>query len=192
MPLFGHKHDNKRADMAQQQQQQPDAGGRDRVPGGSYFPSGGDHPVQGYEQQPQSHPHARHGGMQPTNPSQGYGPSGAHQQGYGSGAQPTTATSGQGHTGIGSGTGGRTGNGGGGGMQGIQGRVEQGVGSMLGSEGLKQKGLQREQEAKALKSQGEDLAQAERLEGEAQRIRQKAGQAQGGDNQGYPGRSGAF
>jgi len=56
----------------------------------------------------------------------------------------------------------------------MTGKVESAVGTMLGSNSLKAKGLQKEQEANAIKLQGQELAEAERLEREALMRRERA------------------
>ncbi|KAH9478602.1 hypothetical protein JR316_0009059 [Psilocybe cubensis] len=55
----------------------------------------------------------------------------------------------------------------GGAGQRLTGKVESAIGSMVGSNALKAKGLQKEQEANSIKLQGRELAEAERLEREA-------------------------
>jgi len=56
----------------------------------------------------------------------------------------------------------------------LTGKVESAIGSMVGSNALKAKGLQKEQEANAMKIQGAELAEAERLEREAMLRRERA------------------
>jgi len=56
----------------------------------------------------------------------------------------------------------------------LTGKVESAVGSLVGSNALKAKGLQKEQEANAVKLQGRELAEAERLEREALMRRERA------------------
>jgi len=56
----------------------------------------------------------------------------------------------------------------------MTGKVESAVGTMLGSSSLKAKGLQKEQEANSIKLQGQELAEAERLEREAMMRRERA------------------
>jgi len=56
----------------------------------------------------------------------------------------------------------------------ITGKVESAIGSMVGSNALKAKGLQKEQEANAVKLQGRELAEAERLERESMMRRERA------------------
>ncbi|KAF8887549.1 hypothetical protein BD779DRAFT_1396983, partial [Infundibulicybe gibba] len=56
----------------------------------------------------------------------------------------------------------------------LTGKVEQAVGSMVGSSALRAKGLQKEQEANSIKVQGQELAEAERLEREAMTRRERA------------------
>ncbi|KAF5379090.1 hypothetical protein D9615_005934 [Tricholomella constricta] len=62
----------------------------------------------------------------------------------------------------------------GGSGQSLTGKVERTVGTLVGSDTLKAKGLQKEQEAKAFKVQGAELAEAERLEHEALVRRERA------------------
>jgi len=62
----------------------------------------------------------------------------------------------------------------GGGGQRMTGKVEKAIGTLVGSNALKAKGLQKEQEATAIKSQGRELAEAERLEQEAILRRERA------------------
>lgn len=62
----------------------------------------------------------------------------------------------------------------GGGGQAFTGKVERTVGSLIGSDSLKAKGLQKEQEANSYKVQGAELAEAERLEREALLRRERA------------------
>jgi len=54
------------------------------------------------------------------------------------------------------------------------GKVEETFGSMVGSDALKAKGLRKQQEADAIQTQGTELAEAERLEREAQMRRDRA------------------
>ncbi|KAF8156003.1 hypothetical protein B0H34DRAFT_517281 [Crassisporium funariophilum] len=56
----------------------------------------------------------------------------------------------------------------------MTGKVESAIGSMVGSNALKAKGLQKEQEANSVKLQGRELAEAERLEREALMRRERA------------------
>ncbi|TFK32032.1 hypothetical protein BDQ12DRAFT_64726 [Crucibulum laeve] len=56
----------------------------------------------------------------------------------------------------------------------MTGKVESAIGSMVGSNALKAKGLQKEQEANNIKLQGQELAEAERLEREALMRRERA------------------
>ncbi|EGO03723.1 hypothetical protein SERLA73DRAFT_175325 [Serpula lacrymans var. lacrymans S7.3] len=66
------------------------------------------------------------------------------------------------------------GSGGGGGSHAFTGRVEHAVGSMIGSNALKAKGMQKQQEANSINLQGQELAEAERLEREALMRRERA------------------
>ncbi|KZT03782.1 uncharacterized protein LAESUDRAFT_728803 [Laetiporus sulphureus 93-53] len=63
---------------------------------------------------------------------------------------------------------------GGGGVRGAEGRVEQKVGELIGSQALQAKGAEKEQEAQAFKAQSSELAEAERLEREAVMRRERA------------------
>jgi len=56
----------------------------------------------------------------------------------------------------------------------LTGKVESAIGSLVGSSALKAKGLQKEQETNAIKMQGDELAEAERLEREALMRRERA------------------
>jgi len=62
----------------------------------------------------------------------------------------------------------------GGGGHSTTGKIEAAVGSMIGSQALKQKGLQKEAEAQNYKVQGSELQEAERLEREAKMRRERA------------------
>ncbi|KAL0579005.1 hypothetical protein V5O48_003000 [Marasmius crinis-equi] len=56
----------------------------------------------------------------------------------------------------------------------LTGKMERKVGDVIGSKSLKAKGMQKEQEAQALKVQSSELAEAERLEREAAMRRERA------------------
>ncbi|KAJ7668030.1 hypothetical protein B0H17DRAFT_1088420 [Mycena rosella] len=56
----------------------------------------------------------------------------------------------------------------------MTGKIEHAVGSIVGSKTLKAKGIQKEQEAKGMKIQSQELAEAERLEAEAGLRRERA------------------
>ncbi|TCD71910.1 hypothetical protein EIP91_000042 [Steccherinum ochraceum] len=56
----------------------------------------------------------------------------------------------------------------------MTGKVEHAVGSLVGSQALKSKGMQKEQEAQAFKHQSAEIAEAERLEKEALLRRERA------------------
>ncbi|KAG9223265.1 hypothetical protein CCMSSC00406_0000046 [Pleurotus cornucopiae] len=56
----------------------------------------------------------------------------------------------------------------------FSGKVEHAVGSMLGSNALKAKGLQKQHEADSINLQSQELAEAERLEAEAFKRRERA------------------
>lgn len=56
----------------------------------------------------------------------------------------------------------------------MAGKVEHAVGSLVGSQALKAKGMQKEQEASAYKAQSAEIAEAERLEKETMLRRERA------------------
>ncbi|RPD75625.1 hypothetical protein L226DRAFT_570622 [Lentinus tigrinus ALCF2SS1-7] len=56
----------------------------------------------------------------------------------------------------------------------LAGKAERGLGTMVGSQALKEKGFQKEQEAGAFKMQSAEIAEAERLEKEALMRRERA------------------
>ncbi|KAJ7697637.1 hypothetical protein B0H17DRAFT_1130246 [Mycena rosella] len=56
----------------------------------------------------------------------------------------------------------------------MTGKIEHAIGSIIGSKSLKAKGIQKEQEARGLKVQSQELAEAERLEQEAGLRRERA------------------
>jgi hypothetical protein len=62
----------------------------------------------------------------------------------------------------------------GGGGKSLEGKIEKGLGTMIGSDSLKQKGLEKEREAAILKEQAQHLEHAERLELEAKMHREAA------------------
>ncbi|KAJ7800356.1 hypothetical protein B0H14DRAFT_1692402 [Mycena olivaceomarginata] len=108
---------------------------------------------------------------------------GMHNEGMGMGNDGMMADQQYGAGGMGAGTG-TTGippstninsqhrSGGGGGA--MTGKIEHVVGSLVGSKSLKAKGIQKEQEARGLKIQSQELAEAERLEHEAGIRRERA------------------
>ncbi|TFK81759.1 hypothetical protein K466DRAFT_327594 [Polyporus arcularius HHB13444] len=56
----------------------------------------------------------------------------------------------------------------------LAGKAERGLGTLVGSQALKEKGMQKEQEAGAFKQQSAEIAEAERLEKEALLRRERA------------------
>lgn len=62
----------------------------------------------------------------------------------------------------------------GGGGRRLEGKAERAVGSLVGSRALKERGMQKEQEASAFKMQSSEIAEAERLEKEALMRRERA------------------
>ena len=66
------------------------------------------------------------------------------------------------------------GGGGGGAGSRLAGKAERAVGSLVGSQALKERGLQKELEAGAFKMQSAEIAEAERLEKEALMRRERA------------------
>ncbi|EJC99338.1 uncharacterized protein FOMMEDRAFT_170628 [Fomitiporia mediterranea MF3/22] len=102
-----------------------------------------------------NHPHMREDGYEQT----GYGSGGAARH-----AMPPQTDA------MGNPTHPRTGGGG----SRLAGKVESAVGTMLGSENLKRKGMEKEQESQALKVQASELSEAERLEQAALARRERA------------------
>ncbi|KAJ7171509.1 hypothetical protein C8R46DRAFT_1349458 [Mycena filopes] len=99
----------------------------------------------------------------------GAGMSGGMGAGMGGGDPAIPASE---HLGTGVGGGGAQQHHAGGGA--VTGKIEQKVGALVGSEALKAKGLQKEQEALAFKVQSQELAEAEGLEREAGLRRERA------------------
>ena len=62
----------------------------------------------------------------------------------------------------------------GGGAKAAAGKAERAIGGVIGSSALKNRGLEKEQEANAFKAQSAELAEAERLEREAMLRRERA------------------
>ncbi|KAL0959718.1 hypothetical protein HGRIS_011411 [Hohenbuehelia grisea] len=119
----------------------------------------------GIGHEPPMHGHNTLGSMNNNNAGMGAGvndPYAAAGVGHNQGLPPTStlSSSNQNHP---SGSGQR-----------MTGKIEHAVGSMLGSNALKAKGLQKEQEANEIKLQGQELAEAERLEQEALLRRERA------------------
>lgn len=61
-----------------------------------------------------------------------------------------------------------------GGASATVGKIEHAIGTMVGSQSLKAKGLQKEQQAQAFKAQSAEISEAERLEHEASLRRERA------------------
>ncbi|OCB86301.1 hypothetical protein A7U60_g6613 [Sanghuangporus baumii] len=179
MPLFGHKNRDKTAGH-------DNAPGHDTTSGPGMTGSGGNrlHKNQGGQHDPRyPSPNAPGAGGYSDNNSgnnprmnneqyaqQGYGAGGTNADTHGGAARhgmaPHSDTMGDpAHP--------RASGGGGGGSR-FAGKVESAVGSMLGSENLKRKGLEKEQESQALKLQAAELSEAERLEQDALATRQRA------------------
>ncbi|KAJ7665958.1 hypothetical protein DFH06DRAFT_1295167 [Mycena polygramma] len=105
------------------------------------------------------------------------------QYGAGMGAGTGTGMGAGNHAGMGAGNGAggippagtlNHGNQGGGSGKSMTGKIEHVVGSVVGSKSLKEKGILKEQEARGLKIQSQELAEAERLEQEAGMRRERA------------------
>jgi len=183
MPLLSKHHDKHAVDQTQHTAPQPGfagTGATGTAPGAHGNYTGGPGPAttggvgtatgaQGYDHNlagvgaghpnltgPAAHPHAATGGA-PIGASGASDPYGA--AGVGTQAVPHASAVNQTHHGPG---------------HALAGKVEHAVGSLLGSQSLKAKGLQKEQEAGALKVQGVELAEAERLEREAVMRRERA------------------
>lgn len=198
MPLFGKKHDNKAADAVRDEHHAPGVGtgtgagltqstdyantggaGANRGMGGGPMQGGYDTsaPMNQGQGQGYADPNARNvpgtgGGMGATHqqhPSQQH--AGRNQQfdntssggaGGGGGLPPSNTLNqqpGQPH----GNTSGR-----------ITGKVEHAVGSLVGSNKLKERAAEKETEANAYKAQSSELAEAERLEREAMLRRERA------------------
>lgn len=95
------------------------------------------------------------------------------QGGYTQGADPYSNTAGYNDPSIPPANQINTGQHGGGGAR-MAGKVEHAVGSMIGSQALKTKGMQKEQEAESYKQQSAEIGEAERLEKEALLRRERA------------------
>ncbi|RDB27857.1 hypothetical protein Hypma_002305 [Hypsizygus marmoreus] len=119
------------------------------------------------QQQQQQYP----GGNEGYGAGTGAGAGPGYGAGAGGGAQGGYPGASSGIPPAGNVTSGHVGGGSGGGLTG---KIERTVGSLIGSESLKAKGLQKEQEANAIKMQGSELAEAERLEREARMRRERA------------------
>ncbi|KAL5480988.1 hypothetical protein ACEPAI_9929 [Sanghuangporus weigelae] len=178
MPLFGHKKRDKTT-------AHDNALGHDTTSGPGMTGSGGNrlHKNQGGQHDPSyPSPNAPGAGGYSDNTS-GNDPrmnDEYAQQGYGAGGTTADTTGGAAHHGMArhsdaTGNPGHTkASGGGGGGSHLAGKVESAVGSMLGSESIKRKGLEKEQESQSLKLQAAELSEAERLEQDALATRQRA------------------
>ncbi|KAL5522668.1 hypothetical protein ACEPAG_8686 [Sanghuangporus baumii] len=178
MPLFGHKKRDKTTG-------QDNALGHDTTSGPGTTGSGGNrlHKNQGGQHDPlYPSPNAPGAGGYSDNTS-GNDPrmnDEYAQQGYGAGGTGADTTGGATHHGMAHHSGAtdnsahsRSSGGGGGGAH-FTGKVESAVGSMLGSESIKRKGMEKEQESQSLKLQAAELSEAERLEQDALATRQRA------------------
>ncbi|KAJ3987885.1 hypothetical protein F5890DRAFT_1471959 [Lentinula detonsa] len=179
MPLFGgHKHDKKHNTLHKDEQLATGtgaAGGLNNSTAGSGAyaaesnvpPSGGHsahHHHQGMNNQQQGYPNqtnANDYGNSGMNTQPGMGGTGNNGYNDHSGNQPNIPPSS--HLNASGGTGHST-----------TGKVEKAIGSAVGSNALKAKGMQKELEANALKTQSSELAEAERLEKEALLRRERA------------------
>ncbi|KAL5499053.1 hypothetical protein ACEPAH_1571 [Sanghuangporus vaninii] len=183
MPLFGHKNRDKKAEH-------DNALGHNTTSGPGMTGSGGNrlHKNQADQHDPRyPSPNAPGAGGYSDNTS-GNNHRMNHdeyaQQGYGAGGTTADTTGGAARHGMapqsdamGNSANPRASGGGGGGGGGgthFAGKLESAFGSMLGSESLKNKGLEKEQESQSLKLQAAELSEAERLEQEALATRQRA------------------
>ncbi|KAJ4489877.1 hypothetical protein J3R30DRAFT_1015 [Lentinula aciculospora] len=177
MPLFGgHKHDKKHNTLHKDEQMGPGAAGGTNTSmagSGTYAgdsnvpPAGGrthhhqhqgiDSHQQGYHNQPIDNDYGNTGlNSQPG--MGGMGNDGYNEYSGNQGNIPPSshlnASGGRGHS--------------------TTGKVEKAIGTAVGSNALKSKGIQKEMEANALKTQSSELAEAERLEREAMLRRERA------------------
>ncbi|KAI0918673.1 hypothetical protein AcV5_002599 [Taiwanofungus camphoratus] len=186
MPLFGRKNNKQAAgNAAAEGQYDNQAGTRTAVGAGPNVTDHGNttgagvlsgdferNPTAGRRHPVNRHEVGRHGGARAA----GAGPGDIPAQGYGnnqvnsadpyanenaSGIPPASNVN-------------QNGRRGGGGGRRLEGRAEQAVGSMVGSQALQAKGAQKEQEANAMKAQSAEIAEAERLEREAVLRRERA------------------
>jgi uncharacterized protein YjbJ (UPF0337 family) len=74
----------------------------------------------------------------------------------------------------------------------VTGKVEHAIGSMIGSNALQAKGLQKQTEANSFKQQGVEIAEAERLEHEALKRRERAVNLGAHPENKHPATAGAF
>jgi hypothetical protein len=111
--------------------------------------------------------HGQHAAFAQDDPYTAGGVGAGHHPGV-RGIPPTGALD---HHGAGAAQSG-SGSGGAGGRLG--GKIETAIGTLVGSDALKARGLQQEREASAVKLQGRELAEAERLEREALVRRERA------------------
>ncbi|KAF9077371.1 hypothetical protein BDP27DRAFT_1312290 [Rhodocollybia butyracea] len=177
MPLFGHKSDKKHNTLRKDERASTTGTGAPGMTSGApmpgsgvaaadsnYPPTGGRMNEQDFANQPMSnevrslwHGHGRGIGNMDGYNNDGYGQGMPNNQGnIPSSWSNANAPGGQhGHTSA-------------------TGKVETAIGSVVGSNALKAKGMQKEMEANALKTQSTELAEAERLEKEAMLRRERA------------------
>jgi len=125
----------------------------------------------GYNQQPGA---GQQGFQQSGSGQLGAGQPGVGQQGYGNAnADPSQNNTGPNDPNIAPTNHFNNGQRSGGGSR-MTGKMEHAVGSLVGSQALKAKGMQKEQEAQAFQAQSSEIAEAERLEKEAMLRRERA------------------
>jgi len=188
MPLFK-KHDNKQANQAADTQGQ---GAYNDQPGNNAAGVGQSRDYNAAGGATGGHHHHHQQGNVPGSGAAGVGAGAGAGAGYPD--QQQQYNTGAGGPGVGAGTGapgvggaGYDNNAGvppanhlnqgqqqGGGGRRFEGKLEHAVGSMVGSQALKNKGIQKEQEAGAFQAQSAEIAEAERLEQEALTRRERA------------------
>ncbi|KAI1794430.1 hypothetical protein LXA43DRAFT_1091947 [Ganoderma leucocontextum] len=178
MPLFGkHKHDNNAPhETHYDPQHDTNVAGNQQQPATRVGEGYGANPSNPQSQQGhrQPHPNQYNAGM--NSGSAGYAqdqPLPGNRAGIGAGASATGTSTGTGvppasHINT-SADASRSG----GGAR-LEGKAERAVGSLVGSQALKERGVQKEQEAGAFKMQSSEIAEAERLEKEALMHRERA------------------
>ncbi|KAH9940311.1 hypothetical protein B0H21DRAFT_579270 [Amylocystis lapponica] len=159
MPLFGKKHNTEEPRGADAAQGRPYNDQLDNSTAGAnthdYDAGAGAHHGHGH--------HDRNAPLPPTG-SAGYTDQryGTHNTGADHATNPNVPPAS--HLNDGQGAGGRR----------FEGKTEHALGSLVGSQALKNKGMQKEHEAGAFKAQSDEIAEAERLEQEALVRRERA------------------
>ncbi|OBZ67396.1 hypothetical protein A0H81_12684 [Grifola frondosa] len=162
MPLFGkHKHQNTESNAPQH-----DSNQQNTAMNTSHHVSG---PTSGHQAG-----YAGGAGAAGPTATAGHDQSNVPQQGYENNAPGVDPRFGQGNTSVPPAEHINSNNQRGGSGGGLTGKMEHAVGSMVGSQALKDRGYQKEQEANAFKAQSAEIAEAERLEKEAMLRRERA------------------